>query len=174
MRSLSRTLLQLGFTAICFCAAFSSHAAPYTTLTLPELNGNFRNSIDGATYDPLFPGDHVWNGVPFSLVEDASGNRAWSSITGTGSLNIPAHVFGATIAYTIINTAMGAFGSNNGSVEFFGSDGAYHKADLIQGTNVRDHFDGSFNNIINNTDALRLSTLGPTGRGLICSSIRFP
>ena len=172
MRSISRKLVQLGHATIFFTAAFA-HAQSYQTLTLPALNVNIATWTGGETYEPLFPGNHVWNGVPFSLAEDSSGNKAWSG-RGNASLNIPAHVFGATTAYTIINSEFGSLGANNGSVEFFGSRSAYHKVDLIQGTNIRDHFYGGYNNTISNIDALPALTRAEVEHASICSSIPFP
>lgn len=161
MKSIAGRLLQLGVAALCFATTpTSTYAQTYHTLTLPELNVDIGTWTDGSTYEPLFPGNHVWNDVPFTLNEDSLGNKVWSG-RSNGSLDIPAQVFGATTAYTIINTEFGSFGANNGSIEFFGSEGAYHKEDLIQGTNVRDHFWGEYNNIINNTDALPAFEIGP-------------
>ena len=115
----------------------------------------------------------MWTGVPFSLAEDSSGNKAWSG-RGNASLNIPAQAFDATAAYTIINSEFGTLGANNGSVEFFGSGGAYHKVDLIQGTNIRDHFYGGYNNIINHFDALPAFNPSRAERASICRSSPFP
>jgi len=51
-----------------------SAGASFTELTLPELNTDVRTFTDGSTYNPLFPGDHTWNGVPFTLAVDAEGD----------------------------------------------------------------------------------------------------
>jgi hypothetical protein len=131
-------------------------ADTFTTLTLPVLNTDIRTYSDGATYAPLFPSVQTWSGVPFQFAASATGNTAFID----GVLDIPVGVFGVTSAYTIINSGFGAFGSNNGSVEFFGV-GSYHKVDLIQGTNIRDHFDNVFNNVIDNVTAVPAFNGGP-------------
>ena len=131
--------------------------ASLTTLTLPTLNSDARTYTDGATYNPLFPGTQTWNGVPFQLSVDASGNTVFYN----GVLNIPVGVFGVTQAYTIINSGFGTFGSNNGSIEFFGTNSSYYKVDLIQGVNIRDHYDGVFNNTIDNINAVAAFNVGP-------------
>ena len=141
---------------IALLAAAPLAQASFTTLALPTLNFDVRTFTDGATYNPLFPGTQTWNGTPFQLAVDASGNTVFFNDV----LDIPVGVFGVTQAYTIINSAVGAFGSNNGSVEFFGTHGSYYKVDLIQGINIRDHFDGVFNNIIDGINAIEAFNVG--------------
>jgi hypothetical protein len=129
--------------------AVSARADTYTTLTLPTLNADLRTSLGGAAYVPLFPGVHNWTGVPFQLSASPAGNTSFID----GVLNIPVGVFGVTSAYTLINSAFGSLGANNGSVEFFGTT-AYHKVDLVQGQNIRDHLNNVFNNVINGVSAV--------------------
>ena len=133
-----------------------AQAATFTTLTLPSLNVDIRAFTDGATYNPLFPGTQTWNGVPFLLAVDASGNTAFEN----GVLDIAVGVFGVTQAYTIINSRFGTLGSNNGTIEFIGSSSSF-TVDLIQGSNIRDHFDGVFNNTIDNVNAVPAFNVGP-------------
>lgn len=137
-------------------AAAAAQATTYTTLTLPVLNADIRTFSDGGVYAPLFPSTQTWADVPFQFVPSPAGNTAFIE----GVLNIPVGVFGVTSAYTIINSGFGAFGANNGSVEFFGSTG-YYKVDLIQGVNIRDHFDYVFNNIIDGINAVPAFYVGP-------------
>ena len=134
-----------------------SQAATFTTLTLSTLNTDIRTFTDGAVYNPLIPGISTFNSVPFQFAADANGNTAFAR----GVLDIAVGVFGVTQAYTLINSGFGAFGSNNGSVEFFGSNSSYYKVDLVQGTNLRDHFDGGFNNTIDNVTAVAAFNIGP-------------
>ena len=148
--------------ALAFTAA-ASQAATFTTLTLPTLNADIRTWTDGATYGPLFPGTQTYNGVPFALAEDASSNIVYYSgvSPAPGALDIPVGVYGVTSAYSLINSAYGAYGTNVGSMEFFGSGGAFYKVDLVEGTNVRDHYDGSYNNVIDNVTAIPAFNVGP-------------
>lgn len=124
---------------------------------MPELNTNIRTWTDGSAYVPLYPGVSTFNGVPFSLAVDGNGNTAFLN----GTLDIAVNLAGITRAYTLINSPDGSYGANNGSVEFFGTNGAYYKVDLIQGVNVRDHYDGSFNNIIDGVNAVAAFNIGP-------------
>ena len=142
--------------AVLLAAASLSQAATYSTLTLPTLNADIRGWTDGSTYTPLFPGTQTWNGVPFDLAVNASGNTVFME----GVLDISVNVFGATQAYTLINSAFGSYGSLNGSVEFFGTNGAYYEVDLVQGVNVRDHYDGFFNNTIDGVNAIAAFNVG--------------
>ena len=130
----------------------AAQAAPsFTTLTLPALNMNISTWSDGSTYNSVFPGLRTWNGVPFKLeVEENTGNNVFYN----GTLTIPVNVYGATNAYTLINSYCGEYGTVIGKVEFNGSDGAYYSADLEEGRNVRDHFAGGYNNIIDGTNAV--------------------
>ena len=129
--------------------AFAAQADTYTTLTLPTLNADLRTSLGGAAYVPLFPGAQNWTGVPFQLSTNAAGHTSFID----GVLDIPVGVFGVTSAYTLINSAFGVLGANNGSMEFFGTS-AYYKVDLIQGQNIRDHLNNVFNNVIDGVSAV--------------------
>lgn len=146
-------LFALGLVAALSCTSTASAAANYTALTLPTLNTNIGTWTDGGVYETVFPGSHTWNGVPFELSEDASGNKVYWSAT-SATLDIPVGIFGVTDAYTIINSAYGAYGYTVGSVEFFGSDTAYQKVDLTEGVNVRDHYNDGYNNVIDGTHAM--------------------
>lgn len=121
----------------------------YNTLTLPALNMDISTLTDGGVYNSVFPGEHTWNGVPFNLTVDSSHRNAFM-----GSLTIPVNVNGAVTAYTLINTTTGSYGSVVGKVEFYGSDDAYHSVDLTEGINVRDHYYGNYNNIIDGANAM--------------------
>lgn len=136
-------------------AATLVQADQYTPLALPTLNTDIRAFNDGSAYQPLFPSAQNWNGVPFTLSVNSAGHTAFAA----GVLDIPVGLFGVTQAFTIINSAFGAAGANNGSVEFIGTN-SYFRVDLIQGVNTRDHFDGNFNNGINGIDAVPAFNLG--------------
>lgn len=144
--------------------AFASSAqADFTQLTLPQLNANISTWTDGATYDTVFPPTvpgtitQTWNGVPFQLAQDGNGNKVFTG----GVLDIPVSVVGAQTVYTLINSAFGINGALVGSVEFKGSAGADYTVNLVEGVNVRDHFDGFFNNTIDGITAIPAFNIGP-------------
>lgn len=154
---MSKTLAALVLAA----AAAASQAADFTTLTLPTLNADIRTWTDGATYNPLFPGTHTYNGVPFALAVDAQSHTVYHAGGDPGPLDIPVGIFGVTTAYSLINSAWGSYGTNVGSMEFFGSAGGYYKVDLVEGTNVRDHYDDGYNNTIDGVGAVAWFNVGP-------------
>lgn len=123
--------------------------AAYTTVPLPMLDTNIATWTDGARYNLVFPGNQLWNGVPFALVNDNNNNKVMMN-----SATIPVNVYGVTDAYSLINTAYGRKDSVNGLMEFYGSDGAYYQMQLIQGMNVRDHYWGGFNNSIDGVNGV--------------------
>lgn len=141
--------------ALLAAAAAANAATSYTTLALPTLNADFRSALSAEPLAPLFPGEHTWIGVPFSLTVSPQGNTSFID----GTLNIPVGVFGVTSAYTLINSAFGSLGANNGSVEFFGAS-SYYKVDLVQGVNVRDYLNNVFNNTIDGVNAVAAYSTG--------------
>jgi hypothetical protein len=160
-------LLFLGITPFSLPAG----ADTFTTLTLPTLNTNISASTwaDGATYNSIFPGSYNWHGVPFILEDRNPGdNKVFYESPGYGfySLTIPANVYGVTKAYTIINTARGSIGSIVGEVKFYGTGSAYYQMDLTEGINVRDHYRGYYNNVIDNINALPAVDNGSWRAGL--------
>jgi hypothetical protein len=139
----------------------SAHAK-FTETALPSLNLDMRILTGGATYDPLIPSTQTFNGVPFTVAEDAQGNTAWfRGGAASASLDIPVNVFGVTKAYTIANTIFGVSGATVGTVEFVGSGGNQFVVPLVEGKNIRDHFDGQFNNVIDGVTAVPAFDAGP-------------
>ena len=124
---------------------------------------------DGATYASLFPGNHVWNNVPFALESRDGNNVFWG-----GQTDIAVNTFGVTSVYTLISSAWGVAGANVGSVQFFGSNGSYFSQDLIQGVNVRDHYRGGFNNSIDGVSAVAAVDNGPGRAGLDMQIFNLP
>ena len=53
-----------------------------------------------------------------------------------------------------MNSAFGVLGKQNATMEFTGSGGATYSVPIIQGSNIRDHFNGFFNNAIDNVSAV--------------------
>jgi large repetitive protein len=116
----------------------------YTTVPLPILNVNVSGWTDGAIYDAIFTNSvQTWNNVPFFMKKDASGNKVFM-----GTQEFPVGIFGVTDVYTMMNSSRGVYGSNVGKFEFFGSAGAYQSFDIVEGINIRDHYSGGYNNLI--------------------------
>lgn len=157
---LSRPFATLAFgLAACLAAMAPAGAATYTPVELPSLNADIRQYSDGGTYGALFPTftgsvTRVFNDVPFLMTVDGSGNTAYFNPQDNGALTLAPNVAGATVVYTLINSAFGAMEVTNATLVFTGSAGASHSVDLVQGTNLRDHFNGFYNNTINLVDAV--------------------
>lgn len=152
MNTMYRNISTVLMVGILLAVVFASSAVAgetYTTVAMPDLNTDISTWSDGGSYNTIFPGDHTWNGVPFSLVRDQSHNEAYM-----GDLSIPVGVYGVTKAYSLINSEFGYYGTGVGYMNFYGSDGAYYQMALTEGLNVRDHFYGNFNNTIDNVTAI--------------------
>ncbi len=114
-------------------------------------NANLRSFSNGANY-PIAPTTLDVGGVSFELVPNGATPNSLGIIftpNGNSEFTINTDIFGATTIYTLINSAFGQFGATNGRIEFVGDDDAFVSFDLIQGDNIRDHFNGGFNNLIN-------------------------
>jgi hypothetical protein len=158
---LRRTYIALTAMAAAAVSA-SALADSYATLTMPTLNTDMRTWTDGSVYDNLWPTSGSPNpnvlmtagGIPFAFAQDASsGNTAFVGTVGTTStLTMTVDRTGITDVYTLINAAYSQTTSGNtvGSVVLNFSDDVSVTEKLISGTNVRDHYFGSF---VNSTTA---------------------
>jgi hypothetical protein len=130
--------------------ARSAPTTYFMPLTLPTVTQDIRNCSDGSAYAPLYPSsDPTLGGVPFQLRSDAKGNNIFYIDTTNqvdSVLHIPVHAYGVTTVYTLINTIGGVGGADVGSVTFKGDSGSSYSVALIEGSNVRDHFFGVFDN----------------------------
>jgi hypothetical protein len=89
-------------------------------------------------------------GNSFDITADGS-NHNFDEIGGGTTLTIPVSLFGVNIVYTMINAYAPPAGANIASVEFIGDSGGDETFQLINGTDVRDFYQGSFANSINGT-----------------------
>ncbi|MBW3623260.1 MAG: Ig-like domain-containing protein [Armatimonadetes bacterium] len=123
----------------------------------------FYNSRHSDLSGGLPKGSTVLGGIPFDL--PVSGNDHWTSSLVPGpnprTLDVPVNLSGVTEVHTLINTGWGKPGPESyASLEFFGSNGAYFKKDLVGNQDIRDWSQWSFTNGINGT-----STFGVLYRG---------
>src|SRR5262245_53538535 len=70
--------------------------------------------------------------------------------------------FGATAVDTLINSDFGTMETNIGSLVFYGKSGATFTYDLVEGVNVRDHYQDGFVNSA--TDLAGTIEFGPLDR----------
>lgn len=124
----------------------------------PKINANIRTYTGGASY-PVGGQVRFFGGVPFQVALLGSDVNSFGAVQLPANNTLtthsfPVHVVGATRVYTLINSAWGSFGANNGKIEVFGDAGGYAKIDLIQGKNIRDHYQGSFQNALSDPTAV--------------------
>lgn len=122
-------------------------------------NANMQNDLD-----PAFPsGSVMLGGVPFVIPQ--SGSNYWHSVVANGPnprrVDIPVGRSGVGEVHTLINTYWGVPGPTSyASLEFFGSDGAYFREDLIGGEDIRDWNNFVFTNTINGTTTQNVVSIG--------------
>lgn len=157
-----RLTVQAAFLGLAL-TAINAAAQVYTPVALPtdKLNANIGTWTSGSGYAGLFPSTQTWNGVPITLTSNASGNNNVFG-AGAGVLDLSVNLFGADSVYTIINSAWGEKDKTVGSVRFIGTGGLVYTVDLVEGFNVRDHY--------NNTSAYTDALTDPNSMNVFTSS----
>ncbi len=144
----SLTLLALAITLVFLSKLVASEF--HTVDISSHFNADLRTSFGGSQY-PVAPITISVGGVPFDLKPQANiANSLGIVISPLGPYNlvIPVHQSDVVAVYTLINSGFGTFGANNGLVEAIGTGGAYASFDLVQGTNIRDHAQNIYNNLV--------------------------
>ncbi len=135
--------------AVCVSPAWAATTTvPISTLT----NTNLRTYTGGTSY-PVAPTSLTVGGIDFALVPAGATANSLGIIQllSTGATaTIPVNVADVTTVYTLMNSAWGKAGANIGTLEFVGSGGATASFSLVEGTNIRDHFNDGFNNTATN------------------------
>ncbi len=149
--------------------SFATSAQPLAAQYIPvdissQFTNDLRSNVGGSAF-PIAPTTISIGGVPFDLkpfanTVDSLGTAG--SPLGPYNLVFPVNQPDAVAVYTLINSAFGTFGANNGLVEAIGTGGAYASFDLIQGTNIRDYFQNVFNNVV-----------GPDIESVVYGSVRL-
>jgi hypothetical protein len=116
------------------------------------VNANLQTYGNGGFYPPGGTALNV-GGVPFTLTDFPGGGTGIIQLpvgtpTAPSSVDIPLNVAAPTAVYTLINSAYGQYGYLDGAVEFFGTNNAYARFNLVQGVNIRDHNNNIYNNTI--------------------------
>jgi PEP-CTERM motif len=131
-------------------AAVSATTIPIAIDTL--VNNDLRTYTAGTNY-PVAPATLTVGGISFNLVPlgstpDSLGILQTDQPFDHLSFDISTNILGATVVYTLMNSSFGAFGEDIATIEFHGAGGAFASFELVEGVNIRDHFDGGFNNVI--------------------------
>ena len=117
-----------------------------------EVNGNLQNYYQGNNY-PSGGTQIEVGGVPFTLADYSGGGtgvvQTQAGLQASPSVfDIPVSIANPSVVYTLINSAYGVLNNLDGEVEFIGTGGADAVFYLVEGVNIRDHFNGSYNNQI--------------------------
>ena len=103
--------------------------------------------------------------TPFDITTNNHGNNFYDQFTHGSTLTINVAIPDATNVYTLINAYAPQNGFEIATVEFVGSNGATETFDLVNGTNVRDFYQGGFANSINGTTTENAFTVTNTVGG---------
>lgn len=149
--------------AILLLALLCPIAAQAATFHEVDLTGD----VNARLQDPLIINGHtfpegpvVLGGVPFDI--PVGGDNYWGADHVAGSnpivLEVAVGVFGVFEVHTLINTFWGQAGPPSlASVEFIGSDGAFHVKDLFGDEDIRDYNQNpSYTNAINGTTSVQV------------------
>jgi hypothetical protein len=144
-----------GYWVVLLCFMFCcSLRANTVSIDLSSIaNGSF-NSSEVANGNQFPTGHNVFNGIQFNIATGA--NNAWfGSLTntpvGTETVDVHPGTFGATTAYTLLNTMfIGAPGSLL-KFTFIGSAGAIYTYFMTSGVDYRDYNQSVINTISGNT-----------------------
>ena len=155
MKSFVRKMPLL-FAATAFFLPTASIRAQFTQVNISsQVNVNLQNYTDGANY-PLGGTQFFVSGVPFTLAEINNTAGTTGIVQGGGQSEIGAFSYTflvpvgtkATVLYTLLNTANGASGVNEGSIVVKGTGGETATLTLTEGFNIRDHNNDGFVNTL--------------------------
>jgi hypothetical protein len=161
-------LLWTGGLMLLALAAMTSMArADFTSIPIgSQTNANILTYTGGSNY-PVAPTSVSVAGVPFQLVTlqgTANTLGVIQTPEGNSSFTILTSVSGASNVYTLMNSAFGQSGEKIGSIEFKGlaNDVTFQ---IVEGNNIRDHFNGGFNNSAMNivSDPFQNGVQNPNG-----------
>lgn len=142
-------LLVSVFALIALCFSPTLSFATYIEVDFTEYNHSLNNMANGWYYGT--GGSYDYNGIPLTIADGTNGsNNIWLGRDDPdGQMTISTSISNANRVYTLINSWWGYNNSYIGKLEFFGTNGAYYKYDLIEGWNVRDHYNDGFVNYTN-------------------------
>jgi len=140
------------FSAITALVTAFSVEAQYTEVDISsQANADIQTYTDGGNYQ-LGGTTLTVAGVPFGLAE-LGGNPASTGVVQSGggpfdyTFSVPSGTQ-ATALYTLMNTAFGQPGVNEGSIVVTGTDGETATLTLTEGVNIRDHNNDGFVNTL--------------------------
>jgi hypothetical protein len=154
MHRVTTAILAAGVLALCTGRVAAAVETPIDISTL--VNQNLQGYTGGTNY-PLGPASITVGTIPFNLAGFPGGGTGIIQ-TNNSSFTIPVGVANVTTVYGLINSAFGTSGFGVGNLVFTDSAGDTFSFILVEGTNIRDHFNGAFNNSA--TDILATACFG--------------
>lgn len=120
----------------------------------PSVTDNLRTWTSGTNYPSGYSFTN-YAGITFYLTGYPGITNGLGTVyTGLGSVtapsitNFPVSITNAATVYTLMNSYDGQLGSTNGTMDFYGSQGAHARFEIVQGLNIRDHYNGTYQNMI--------------------------
>ena len=162
---MKKLLVALGIAAL-------STGAMAQNISYVDISSAYTGRLQNSVLDGIFlPSDVSYVGkgdVQFKV--DSAGNNYWNSIHQAGLQDVPGGGFGtaATVefavnsygvrsGYSLIGTYWGSSSpSAKASIEFFGTNGAYYKKNLVGNVDIRDWNHFIYTNDINGTTTVNV------------------
>ncbi len=136
--------------ALCLAGLGRADTAPISLGSF--VNADLTTYTGGSNY-PQHGGPLTVDTIPFELSTiGAQSDTAIIQTTGTQEFSIPVGIFGVSTAYLLIDSAFGNCGASVGEIDIIGSSQTYVYT-LVEGGNIRDHFNGVFCNVAGDVTA---------------------
>ncbi len=155
-----RIAVRLTLALALLASAAAVQTASATSYTQVDLSSDVDLDLVPAAGGP-YPdlGTISVGGVAFATVATTSGSTPALGVIGGGFndpdiVTIGTNVADPTAVYTLINSGAGQAGVTTGQVTLDFASGSSYTYDLIEGYNVRDHYDGSFVNTTSSSDVI--------------------
>ena len=141
------TTAALAAGVLVLCAGRVAAAPVETPIDISGLvNANLQTYAGGGNY-PVGPTSITVGTIPFNLAGfSPSGTGIIQTPAGNSTFTIPVGLANVTTVYGLINSAFGTSGDTVGSLVFTDSASHTFTDPLVEGANIRDHFNGVFNN----------------------------
>jgi len=114
------------------------------------------------SYEGFPEGDVVLGGIPYIIPSKI--DNYWSARHSSGEnpryIDISINIFAVIEVHTLINNYWGQEGNSYAYIEFFGSNGAYHKIDLFGNDHIRDYNEAYWTNTINRNTTIEVFNNG--------------
>lgn len=110
-----------------------------------QVNADITTFTGGSGY-PQNGGIVTIAGIDHQLAKGANG-KTGSMFFANETKIVPINLTGIAEIYTLINSANGINGQLNGVIEIHGTNNLVQTVTLTQGINIRDHFNGNWNNV---------------------------